>query len=239
MTVQLTFRVIILAGIAAAIRIQTANATSLMTWVSAAGKDNSTCEVTNPCATLQKAHDVTTAGGVVSIMTSGAYGALIITKSISVVAPEGVQAVIKVPSTQVANQREYGITVNAGAADIVVLKGLTVIGNGRSENPFSVGITINDARSVTIDHAFVTNCTWGINPENKQGQFVLIRNSILQSNFFGIFGGVPVLVYLGQNTISGNVYGESGALYAYGDNDINGNTTEDIEGTITEVSHDQ
>ena len=100
--------------------------------VSANGADNRVCDRANPCRTLEAAVAAVEAGGQVSVLTSGVYEPFVVNKSVQVVAPEGVHAVVTAASG-------YAITVNTGASDVVVLRGLYLDGQSTA----SAGIRVS------------------------------------------------------------------------------------------------
>ena len=101
-----------------------AMAANARTWISGKGVDQAGCgPIASPCRTIQYAHDNTNAGGEIDVLDSAGYGAVTITKSISVVG-NGAIAGLLAPAGQNA------VTVNAGANDTIVLRGLTIEGNG-------------------------------------------------------------------------------------------------------------
>ena len=88
------------------------------TWVSGSGADTGTCVITAPCRTFAYAHSQTNNNGSINVLSSGHFGPLTITKSISIVA-QGVEAAI------ISGAGGAGIIVQAGAG-IVSLRGLTI-----------------------------------------------------------------------------------------------------------------
>lgn len=99
-------------------------------WVSAAtGSDTNPCTRAAPCRDLSSAVGAVAEAGEVVILDSGGYDAVEITKSVQIVAPEGVHAVIA-PAAGVAvpgNQYGYTTAVLVNAPDAkVVLRNLTV-----------------------------------------------------------------------------------------------------------------
>src|ERR1700732_5354256 len=82
-------------------------ATNATTYVSRIGADAGTCTSAAPCATFAYAIGQTTAGGEISVLTSGEYGEVTITKSISIVAKGAEGGVTLLASG------DTGITVNA------------------------------------------------------------------------------------------------------------------------------
>jgi hypothetical protein len=92
------------------------------TWVSGVGDDANPCSRTAPCKTFAGAISKTAAGGEINCLDSAGFGAVTITKAMQILC-DGV-----VGGTLTAGQ--HGITVNAGANDIVFLSGLDFNGNG-------------------------------------------------------------------------------------------------------------
>src|SRR5215471_7392386 len=87
------------------------------TFVSGGGSDLNPCSRTAPCRTFGQAISQTNSGGEVYVLDSAGFGAFAITKPVSIVAPQGVTAGISVFSGD-------GITINAGASDVIILRGL-------------------------------------------------------------------------------------------------------------------
>src|ERR1700738_420634 len=90
-----------------------AYAQATRTWVSGVGDDANPCSRTAPCKTFAGAISKTAAGGEIDALDPGGFGAVTITKSISIEA-EGVIAGVLVSGTN-------GIIIAAGAGDQVVL----------------------------------------------------------------------------------------------------------------------
>ena len=88
------------------------------TWVSPDGSDAGTCPITTPCRTFAYAHSQTNNNGSINVLASGSFGALTITKSISIVA-QGAEALIVTGAGP-------GIMVQAPTTAIVSLRGLTL-----------------------------------------------------------------------------------------------------------------
>jgi Right handed beta helix region len=92
------------------------------TWVSGVGDDANPCSRTAPCKTFAGAISKTAAGGEINVLDPGGFGAVTITKSISIVS-ERFTAGVLVSGTN-------GIIVNAGPNDVVTLRGLDFNGLG-------------------------------------------------------------------------------------------------------------
>jgi parallel beta helix pectate lyase-like protein len=115
------------------------------TFVASTGNDANLCSLVAPCRSFAAAMAVTDPNGEVLVLDSAGYGTFTITKSVSVIAPEGVYAGISVPVGQ------SGITVN-GPSIKVTLRGLTVNGQGGND-----GIRIVNAGNVFIEKVTIAN----------------------------------------------------------------------------------
>src|SRR4051812_49447321 len=90
------------------------------TWVSGVGDDLNPCSRTAPCKTFAGAISKTIAGGEINCLDPGGFGAVTITKSMTI-SCEGVTAGI-------ASSNTTGIVINALSTDFVFLKGLDIDG---------------------------------------------------------------------------------------------------------------
>ena len=123
-----------------------AQALNTRTWISGKGADNAGCgPIATPCRTLQFAHDQTVAGGEIDVLDPAGYGAVTITKAISIV-NDGV-GVAGVLSAAGGN----AVTINAAASDRVLLRGLAVEGAGTGAN----GIVLNTGGYLTIENCSI------------------------------------------------------------------------------------
>jgi len=118
------------------------------TFVSAlSGSDANNCDRPTPCRTFQHAHDNTLANGEITVLDPGGYGAVMITKNISIINDGVGEAGVLVSGGAT------GITVNApGAA--VTLRGLTIKGIGFGGGG---GITLAAAHAVTVENSAIRN----------------------------------------------------------------------------------
>jgi hypothetical protein len=117
------------------------------TYVSAAtGSNANNCDRPTPCRTFQVAHDNTLANGEIVVLDPGGYGAVTITKTISIV-NDGVGE-----AGMLVSGGGNGITINGAAADAVSLRGLTITGIGFGGGN---GIVFNSGKSLTIENCAV------------------------------------------------------------------------------------
>jgi hypothetical protein len=96
------------------------------TWVSGVGDDVNPCSRTAPCKTFAGAISKTTAGGEINVLDPGGFGAVTITKSITI-SSEGFEAGVLVSGTN-------GIVINAGSTNVITLRGLDIEGLGTGLN---------------------------------------------------------------------------------------------------------
>src|ERR1017187_9090430 len=103
-----------------------AQAQATRTWVSGVGDDVNPCSRTAPCKTFAGAISKTAPAGEINVLDPGGFGAVTITKAITIRA-DHVEAGVLVAGTN-------GISVSAGATDTVVLEGLDFDGTNTGLN---------------------------------------------------------------------------------------------------------
>jgi hypothetical protein len=126
-----------------------ANALPTRTWVSGKGGDSGSCSLASPCRTFAYAITQTAAGGEIDVLDPAGYGALTITKAISIVNDGVGEAGVQ------AGSGADAITINAGTTDAVHLRGLTIEGAKIAAN----GVTFNTAGSLSVVNCVVRNFT--------------------------------------------------------------------------------
>jgi hypothetical protein len=140
------------------------------TWVSGVGDDANPCSRTAPCKTFAGAISKTATGGEISVLDPGGYGALTITKSITISGNGN--------SSSILAAGLNGITVNG--LDIVVrIRGIEINGNNTAGG-FN-GIRFLQGRSLTVDDVDVYNFTGSGILGSAAGR-VVVRNSRLDNN---------------------------------------------------------
>ena len=97
------------------------------TWVSGVGDDANPCSRTAPCKTFAGAISKTAAGGEIDALDPAGYGAVTITKGITIDGGGGQVASVLVSGTN-------GIVVQAGPSDTVILRNLRINGIGTGIN---------------------------------------------------------------------------------------------------------
>src|SRR5688572_18232013 len=99
-----------------------AQAQATRTWVSGVGDDVNPCSRTAPCKTFAGAISKTAAKGTISVLDPGGFGAVTITKSITI---DGGGIVGSILAAGI-----NGVVVNAGATDVVRLRNISIDGAG-------------------------------------------------------------------------------------------------------------
>jgi hypothetical protein len=145
----------------------TASAQATRTWVSGTGDDANPCSRTAPCKTYAGAISKTAPAGEINCIDPGGFGALTITKSLTIDCEGVSNGGVLVAGTN-------GININAGVNDIVILKGLDINGiNGSGSTAGLNGIKISTAANVIIDHCYV----YQFGGAGSDGSGILIANA--------------------------------------------------------------
>ncbi|WP_158818588.1 hypothetical protein [Methylocapsa sp. S129] len=156
-----------------------AQAQSSRAWVSGKGADAAGCGApTNACRSFQYVHDnVIAAGGEIDVLDPAGYGAITITKALSIV-NDGVGTAGVQQSTAGAN----AITINAGSSDAVTLRGLNIDGLGVGAN----GIVFNSGASLAVVNCVIRHFAYDGAAQNigdGTGNGVLIAPTSGSMNF--------------------------------------------------------
>jgi hypothetical protein len=146
--VKLPTRVVfvVLVGFALSLGTATvAQAQATRTWVSGVGNDANPCSRTAPCKTFAGAISKTATNGEIDALDPGGFGAVTITKSITI--DGGSPGLGGILASLVT-----GVIVNATASSQVVLKNLTINGvaNGLDGIRYLAGLSLH-LRNVSID----------------------------------------------------------------------------------------
>ncbi|WP_260583235.1 right-handed parallel beta-helix repeat-containing protein [Sphingopyxis sp. PET50] len=115
-----------------------ASAQATRTWVSGVGDDANPCSRTAPCRTFAGAISKTAAGGEINCLDPGSFGAVTVTKSISIICEKTIGGILVASGT--------GIVIQAAPTDVVLLSGLDFEGLGSGLN----GVDVVRAGSVII-----------------------------------------------------------------------------------------
>ena len=212
--------------------VGSAQAQATRTWVSGVGDDANPCSRTAPCKTFAGAISKTAAGGEINVLDPGGFGAVTITKSITI-SSEGFEAGVLVSGTN-------GVIVNAPGG-VVILRGLDFEGLGTGINGVDIlaaaavhiekctirafqggggnGILVAPSSGLTKvfvsdsyiseNGAGVTNAGILVRPTGGASANVLVSNVQLKNNTNGIFadgsgGGGASNVSVSNSVLSGS-----------------------------------
>jgi hypothetical protein len=155
-----------------------AMAQATRTWVSGVGDDVNPCSRTAPCKTLAGAISKTATGGEINILDPGGFGAVTITKSITIDGG-GITGSILSSATN-------GIIVNAPNG-LVTIRNFSINGSGTT-------LGINGIRAIAVKRLLVQNCMLanfsanGIDFNSTTAADIIISNTtILNAN-----GGISI-----------------------------------------------
>jgi hypothetical protein len=175
------------------------------TFVSTGGSDSGTCSLAAPCRSFLAALGHTNSGGEIVVLDSGGYGTVTITQAVTIAAPEGVYAGISVFSG------DSGVTVNAPTDADVVLRGLTINGQGGS-----VGIWFTQGAALRVERCHISAMNdSGIVAQLSAGSLLQVTDTVSSRNTYnGIAAHGPGRVVLANIHAAGN--GGFGILFQDG-----------------------
>jgi hypothetical protein len=177
-----------------------AQAQATRTWVSGVGDDANPCSRTAPCKTFAGAISKTASFGEINVLDPGGFGAVTITKPITISA-EGVEAGVLVSGTN-------GIIISISPVTFpnapVTLRGLDIEGLGTGLN--GITITSTSAPRVLVDRCIINNFTQnGVNLAGVAGGRVVLKDTIITKTAIGLnisgAGGAAVTGLVMNSTI--------------------------------------
>jgi hypothetical protein len=159
-----------------------ASAQSTRTWVSGVGDDANPGSRTAPCKTFAGAISKTAAGGEIDCLDPGGFGAVTITKSITIDGG-GTFASILGSGTN-------GIVINAGANDVVTIRNLSINGAGSGLN----GIRFIAGGALHIEDCRIFNFSQkGVDFEPSGNSRLFISDTVIRNNNNAVNGGAVFL----------------------------------------------
>jgi Right handed beta helix region len=183
-----------------------ANAQATRTWVSGVGDDVNPCSRTAPCKTFAGAISKTATNGEINCIDSGGFGAVTITKSITIDCTNEIGGILASGTN--------GVVINITAAiDVpksVRLRGLQISGVGTGLN----GVRILAANKVSIENTVIDGFTaHGVSLETLSGAIklgldnVTVRNNTLQGINSFLTGGTANIAVSNSNLTLNNGVG--------------------------------
>lgn len=139
------------------------------TWVSGVGDDANPCSRTAPCKTFAGAISKTAASGVISVLDPGGFGAVTITKAMTIESVGDWGGILS------ANTN--GVIVNAGVNDVVTLRSLSIhgAGTGLSAVKFLAG------GKLVVDNCYIGDTATGIDFEPAGASKLQVINTTVNN----------------------------------------------------------
>lgn len=185
-----------------------AQAQATRTWVSGVGDDANPCSRTAPCKTFAGAISKTAAGGEINCLDPAGFGAVTITKSISIDCHHTLGGILAASVN--------GVIINALSTDKIILRGLDINGAGGAGG--LDGVRFLAGGSLRVEDTTINNMTNGINIGVNQAANVevFVTNSYIRNNSnVGIFlsNAAAGLVHtvVEDSTVDNNVFGLFGS----------------------------
>jgi hypothetical protein len=201
MTKSTLFSALLGALFVVGLAIAPAHAQATRTWVSGVGDDANPCSRTAPCKTFAGAISKTAAAGEIDVLDPGGFGAVTITKSISIYNDGVGEAGVLVSGTN-------GVAISAGSTDVVNLRGLIFEGVNSSLS----GVQINTAGRVTIMNCVIqefgpNHAGINVTPGNSM-TLKIMDSTIINNNNIGVnikpSGGATVYASIDRTRIDNN-----------------------------------
>lgn len=150
--------------------VSPAHAQATRTWVSGVGDDVNPCSRTAPCKTWAGAISKTAAGGEINCLDPAGYGAVTITKSMTIDCRGTLGSAL--------NSGTNGININAAGA-LVILRHIAINGAGTGLN----GVNIIAAGAVHIEEVTISGQTGAAILDSRAGPAKLfVQDSVLRAN---------------------------------------------------------
>ena len=162
--------------------MQSAYAQATRTWVSGTGNDADPCSRTAPCKTFAGAISKTAAGGEIDALDPGGFGALTITKAITIDGGGGQVASVLAAGTN-------GIVVSAGANQTVTLRNLRINGVAGTPTGGLNGIQMSSGAALHIENCTIFGFTQNginINLNSSAATRVFITDTVVSNSVGGI-----------------------------------------------------
>jgi hypothetical protein len=153
-----------------------ASAQATRTWVSGVGDDVNPCSRTAPCKTFAGALSKTAAGGEINALDSGGFGAVTITKAITIDGGSEIAGVL-------ASGGINGVTVNAGPNDVVILRHLDINGTAGAGSTTGLrGVSFTAGKTLIIEDSKISRFSRGIGVALSAAGTLIVHNTEVVGN---------------------------------------------------------
>ena len=165
------------------------------TWVSGVGDDANPCSRTAPCKTFAGAISKTAVGGEIDALDPAGYGAVTITKGITIDGGGGQVASVLVAGTN-------GIVVSAPTTDTVILRNLRINGISGGGNGGLNAIRFLQGKQLVVENCDIFGFTQnGVDVSMNQAT---VANVVVHNTNFSLIGQIALNFV---NASTGNVAG--------------------------------
>jgi hypothetical protein len=158
-----------------------AQATSVQTWVASSGTDSGSCAQAAPCATFTYAMSQTSSGGAIGCLSSGNFGSLYITGSITIDCGTGQEGTITCSGCT-------GITIATSSAANIILRHLSIKGI-ITVGGYGIDATMAAGGTLTVQHCSISgqnDSAINFSPTSGRAQLV-VSDTEMNNNGFGIY----------------------------------------------------
>jgi hypothetical protein len=210
-----------------------AHAQAVRTWVSGVGDDANPCSRTAPCKTFAGAINNTAAGGEISVLDPGGFGAVTITDSVtidgdgtlaSILASSGNGIVVNGPDA-VLTLRNISLICTNGLAlkGVHLLNGAAIILDHVTISGFETAVASTTGNVLVINSTLVRNRGFAV---HALGGTITVENSTLTNNGVAVQADAGATVNLSNNGVYNNQTGFGcGGTLATANNNRKGNNT--------------
>ncbi|HYJ79334.1 MAG TPA: hypothetical protein VEW03_07025, partial [Longimicrobiaceae bacterium] len=180
-------------GILAVATTSVAHAQATRTWVSGVGDDQNPCSRTAPCKTFAGAISKTAAGGEINCLDPGGFGAVTITKSLTIDC-NGVAGGILFAGTA------SGVNVN-GTNIVVTLRNLSINGTGTG----LVGVRFTNGKQLNLENVDISQAAQAevLVPTMTGLGGVVIKDATISNSVDGVRAAWGIIT-VSNSIISGN-----------------------------------
>lgn len=222
-----------------------AEAQATRTWVSGVGDDANPCSRTAPCKTFAGAISKTAAAGEINCLDPGGFGALTITKSITIdcagtlgstLASQTNGFIVNAPGGKVVLRN---LSINGAATGLVGVRLIAAetlhisdVNIGGFETANGVGIYVEGSTAkVFVRHSNILQNQSGIKVQSAASATLMVSDSSITSNKGAAVAveGIQNRVFVSNSVIFGNGAAfnatNGGSILSYGDNRVDGNTS--------------
>ncbi len=228
-----------------------AGAQATRTWVSGVGDDANPCSRTAPCKTFAGAISKTATSGEISVLDPGGFGAVTITKSITIDGNGVVAGILASlvtgininittnPATSIVTIRNISINavgtglngINFISGGTVILENVTIQDARNSSTSRCIDATVPSGGDLIVNNSTLIGCFDGILASSTSGRLFVTLNNVRLQNMtnrgFQANGNVTAMIKnstISNNSLDGVVINAVGTLVTLEDSVVANNS---------------